>query len=224
MSKITSEDKAIIQDIVKSTLELYGLIKPTVDEVTHVKCVKFNGSLNEIIIGKIYPVKKIISDEGAYVFLDELRFTFLHHSEYEASDLKAYQNQQQEELIPIAKQKYPFGTILKNNGLCPSSNPSNGIIGSKDLNYINDELWVKATDGYHLKLWDKKTGKWAEIEKTKWKPKYGDLYWVVNLNFEPEEQRWYDYDYDKEVYKNNNCFPTKQLAQIACDKIKQILK
>lgn len=100
MSNLTPADIAAIEAIVKAQLEHYGLLHPTAkDEVIdYIKCVRFNGTLKEIIIGKIYQVKRYLEGCGAYIYIgDSGEYTFLANCDYVSSTLSAYIAQQQGE-------------------------------------------------------------------------------------------------------------------------------
>jgi len=168
MSKITSEDKIIIQQIVESTLELHGLIKPT-KTLGENKSNRFNlydwvyvsNDEESIVLGVIIA---IIGKKEYLINTQDGNECWFMRNQLKKSSQEQIDNY----LISLAITKFPTGTKLKNNGLSMSSIKSNGIVRGNYFTY-HDELWVDATDSYKLKLWDKKQG-WAEAEPECVKP------------------------------------------------------
>lgn len=61
------------------------------------------------------------------------------------------------------------------------------------------------------------------ISELKWKPKDGEIYWHITVEFEPARQSNDNVSYDLTRINALNCFKTKELCQQAIDKIKQVL-
>lgn len=67
----------------------------------------------------------------------------------------------------------------------------------------------------------------TEWKEERWKPKIGDRYYTVDLlvaNIEVRQGLWAESKSDFNFYELGNYFPTEEAAQIAADKIKQLLK
>lgn len=60
----------------------------------------------------------------------------------------------------------------------------------------------------------------AEEKEEEFKPKYGDMYWVVDGSGEPIIQGWDDYPYDNLAFKNNAIFKTKKEAEFEAERLK----
>ena len=63
----------------------------------------------------------------------------------------------------------------------------------------------------------------AEPPKERWKPKRGDIYWVIDYEGDPADSRWDEDDLDTDRHSFGNCFPTKEAAEAARDKVKALL-
>lgn len=58
---------------------------------------------------------------------------------------------------------------------------------------------------------------------TRWKPEIDDRYWYVSEEIDLR-QRYYSTRYDVRIAELGNCFKTREQAEAALEKIKQILK
>ena len=61
---------------------------------------------------------------------------------------------------------------------------------------------------------------------TRWKPKMGEDYWHVFIGLAYGSTcpvMWYDDDIDKNAHAFGNCFKTREQAEAALEKIKQVL-
>ena len=72
---------------------------------------------------------------------------------------------------------------------------------------------------YGLK-WNPKTKK---IEKIRWTPKYGELYFYIDDSFRVSAVCYYGDSCDRIFIGNNNCFRTQEEAILYAEKIKNIL-
>lgn len=61
------------------------------------------------------------------------------------------------------------------------------------------------------------------ISEIKWKPKEGEVYWHITVEFEPARQLNDNVSYDLTRINAFNCFKTSELCQQTIDKIKQVL-
>ena len=64
---------------------------------------------------------------------------------------------------------------------------------------------------------------YEEITLPKWKPEYDENYYRITWIGEVAEDIWYGSRNDESGYKFGNCFRTKEEAEVARDKIKEIL-
>lgn len=64
---------------------------------------------------------------------------------------------------------------------------------------------------------------YEEIKLPRWKPKYDENYYQINGFGEVVGDIWYNTQIDESFYKFGNCFRTKEEAEAARDKIKEIL-
>lgn len=73
------------------------------------------------------------------------------------------------------------------------------------------------------KIWNKETLQW---EKYRWKPKKEEKYYVVNLGHENSigSYYWDNDSTDRTYYNAYNCFPTKEQAEKAAEKVKELFK
>jgi hypothetical protein len=73
------------------------------------------------------------------------------------------------------------------------------------------------------KLWNKETLQW---EKYKWMPRFGDTYYYIDMGIKGSIGTYtYENDStDQYNYECGNCFPTKEQAQKAAEKVKELLK
>lgn len=53
-----------------------------------------------------------------------------------------------------------------------------------------------------------------------WKPIYGEEFWVVTGYGAVTKYTWTDVDSDEAYYSMNNCFPTKESAEFAAERLK----
>ena len=80
-------------------------------------------------------------------------------------------------------------------------------------------LFDKIEEKEHKK-WNKET---KEFETLKWKPKIGETYWYITEELYVDSFMEENDKIDKEFGKVNNKFKTKELAEVAADKIKELL-
>ena len=73
----------------------------------------------------------------------------------------------------------------------------------------------------HGKDWDAEKKKLVEW---KWKPKFGEEYFVVNTLGRVDYYKWEDDIIDNGVYDLGNCFPTREEAETMAKKIKKLFK
>ena len=57
-----------------------------------------------------------------------------------------------------------------------------------------------------------------------WKPRLGDEYWFLGIDFAPENAIWRDDYFDKRCFKYGNCFPTKEEVEAAIPRVEAALK
>jgi hypothetical protein len=58
----------------------------------------------------------------------------------------------------------------------------------------------------------------------RWKPNNGEKYFYVNLQYgEPRRDTWLNADLDENRWENGDCFKTKQEAEYAANKVKDLL-
>lgn len=65
---------------------------------------------------------------------------------------------------------------------------------------------------------------YKEIKLPRWKPEFGDYYYFINLRGEILRCEWFDTVDENLGYEFGNCFRTQEEAEVARDKIKEILK
>lgn len=63
-----------------------------------------------------------------------------------------------------------------------------------------------------------------ELPKEKWKPKVSEVYYRFDSGLEVGTSSWNSDSLDEERFENGNCFQTREEAQVAADKIKELLK
>lgn len=73
----------------------------------------------------------------------------------------------------------------------------------------------------HGKEWDAEKKK---IVEWKWKPKFGELFWVVSGLGDVTNFTWCDDIIDKKCYNLGNCFLTREEAETMAKKIKKLFK
>lgn len=66
--------------------------------------------------------------------------------------------------------------------------------------------------------------KTKEVVKWRWKPKKGEIYWVVNSKGFAETYTWHDDVFDQLRFNFGNCFRTKEEAEVASERIRNALK
>lgn len=60
--------------------------------------------------------------------------------------------------------------------------------------------------------------------KKRWKPREGESYWfIVSSIFESDLNSWDDDPTDNERFRIGNCFPTREKAEAAATKVKELL-
>ena len=64
---------------------------------------------------------------------------------------------------------------------------------------------------------------YKEIELPRWKPRLVDHYYYITTRGEVMEEVWYNIDTDNSRYEFGNCFKTRQEAEAARDKIRNLL-
>ena len=72
----------------------------------------------------------------------------------------------------------------------------------------------------HGKEWDFKNKKLTDWE---WKPEYKGCFYLINTTGEVIERIWVNSRFDKLCLEFGNCFRTKEEAEAARDKIKELL-
>ena len=63
----------------------------------------------------------------------------------------------------------------------------------------------------------------ASAEPTRWKPKQGESYWMIQNDGEVEQHRYAEEAYDEKKWNFGNCFHTRAQAEQARDTIKEVL-
>lgn len=58
----------------------------------------------------------------------------------------------------------------------------------------------------------------------KWRPKDGEVYWVISSDGGVETYTWYDYPKDRGCFNFGNCFKTKEEAKTMAEKVWKLLK
>lgn len=86
----------------------------------------------------------------------------------------------------------------------------------EEIQELNDQLAVEG------KRWNPDT---MQIEKWRWKPSYNEKYYYVYVlsTTEVATHIWMGDNVDGDHYSNNNCFKTKEEAEVKLEQIKQIL-
>ena len=64
---------------------------------------------------------------------------------------------------------------------------------------------------------------YKETQLPRWKPKYEDHFYLINTTGEVIEIIWFNTQFDKLCLEFGNCFRTKEEAEAAKDKIKNLL-
>ena len=64
---------------------------------------------------------------------------------------------------------------------------------------------------------------YREIKLPKWKPKHGDYYYFINYKGMAMRNTWFNSVNEDIMYEFGNCFRTKEEAEAARDKIKELL-
>lgn len=95
------------------------------------------------------------------------------------------------------------------NAICRNATP-------EEIQELNNQLEAEG------KRWNPDT---MQIEKLRWKPKHGDMYYCVNMSasFFIVDHIWRNDTVDSGYYNENNCFKTKEEAEAKLEQIKQIL-
>lgn len=73
----------------------------------------------------------------------------------------------------------------------------------------------------HGKDWDAEKKKLVEW---KWKPKFGEEYFVVNTLGRVDYYKWEDATVDNDFYNLGNCFPTREEAETMAEKVMKLFK
>lgn len=86
----------------------------------------------------------------------------------------------------------------------------------EEIQELNDQLAAER------KRWNPDT---MQIEKLRWKPLYGELYYGVNIFSSSTViiHIWKNDSVDYDYYTNNNCFKTKEEAEAKLEQIKKLL-
>lgn len=71
------------------------------------------------------------------------------------------------------------------------------------------------------KIWNKEKLQW---EKYKWSPKHGEQYWYVASWGEVIYRHYIVTNVDQRLLQLGNAFPTKEQAEIAAEKVKELFK
>lgn len=71
---------------------------------------------------------------------------------------------------------------------------------------------------------DAEIEEYFELPEVKWVPKMGQSYWFVVSDIEAKNARWDNDIVDKEHLEAGDCFPSKEAAEAAALKIKELLK
>lgn len=64
---------------------------------------------------------------------------------------------------------------------------------------------------------------YKEISLERWKPEYEGQYYFIDIKGGILQKMWFDTQVDNQCYKFGNCFRTKEEAEAARDKIKELL-
>ena len=64
---------------------------------------------------------------------------------------------------------------------------------------------------------------YKEIKLPRWKPEYGDYYYFINYKGMAMRSTWFNSVNEYTMYEFGNCFKTFEEAELARDKIKEIL-
>ena len=64
---------------------------------------------------------------------------------------------------------------------------------------------------------------YKEISLERWKPEYQGQYYFIDIKGGILQKMWFDTQVDNLCYKFGNCFRTQKEAEIARDKIKELL-
>ena len=64
---------------------------------------------------------------------------------------------------------------------------------------------------------------YKEIKLPRWKPKHGDYYYFINYKGMAMRNTWFNSVNEYTMYEFGNCFKTFEEAELARDKIKEIL-
>jgi len=123
-----------------------------------------------------------------------------------------------QQLVEIAKNKYPVGTTFINL----YSDVRQVVANHKYTKYKDGELMVNGGLVWHNGTWATIVNK---VEQKRWKPRKNQMYWSVDLS---QENGIYSYvnindEIDKLFYTTHNCFKTEQEAQEKFNQIRNIL-
>lgn len=97
------------------------------------------------------------------------------------------------------------------------------VCNREDYRLTTDEEIVKFYRLLHKrgKEWDAEK---KHLVKWRWKPKFGEEYFVVNTIGRIDNYRWDDDTVDNGFYNLGNCFATLKEAQVAREKFMKLLK
>lgn len=91
------------------------------------------------------------------------------------------------------------------------------------LYYINPRGTIVCVFEYDYSEYSLVKEFYKEIKLPKWKPKNNECYYRITWIGEVAEAIWYGLWNDESGYKFGNCFRTQKEAELAKDKIKEIL-
>jgi len=64
----------------------------------------------------------------------------------------------------------------------------------------------------------------ASAAPTRWKPKPGESYWMIQNDGEVEQHRYAEDASDEKQWDFGNCFHSRAQAEHACETIKEVLR
>ena len=105
--------------------------------------------------------------------------------------------------------------------------------GRNPLNYYGDDIYGYYYISPNREIWHTCSERsqayhfikefYKEIKLPKWKPKYEEHYYRINCKGAVVETTWYVTQDEEICYKFGNCFRTKEEAEEAINKIKEVL-
>lgn len=79
--------------------------------------------------------------------------------------------------------------------------------------FRNDTAWAAHRDN----------PTWFEEIDSRWKPELGERYWVFNSHGDVYDFKWSGNSGEEQMYSMGNCFPSRESAEQARDKVKELL-